>query len=260
VYKTYTEFEANTTEDMDKARQVYERGVGAFKDAQQNEQRAMLFEYWLKTEKQNLRRVNEQLEQAKNGEIDMDVEGVELLIEDAEEWVEKVKKRHPQKVKKQRRLADIDGQPDYEEYIDYVFPDDEENKKKPKSAGSAPPPNAFEKPPAAKQPAASNADPPKADSTAPAAATAEPTAATAVPEATTKPKALEPVLSEKSTTDLAKAASDDKIVFNGGADDFDRDPSMFGRDGPEGSPAADASDDPRANMAVADEPAANPFG
>lgn len=129
VYKTYTEFEANTTGDMEKARKVYERGVGAFKDAQQNEQRAMLFEYWLKTEKQNWRNVSEQLEQAKSGEIDEEVEGVELLVEDAEEWVEKVKKRQPQKVKKQRRLADIDGQPDYEEYIDYVFPDDEENKK-----------------------------------------------------------------------------------------------------------------------------------
>merc|ERR1719379_2128403 len=94
VHIAYSEFEANTREQMPKCREVLERGIRHFKAEQRSEERAMLLEQLLKMERQG---------------------GDEQSIEAAE-------KRQPKRVKKRRVAPGEDGAG--EEYMDYIFPDD----------------------------------------------------------------------------------------------------------------------------------------
>mmetsp|Transcript_50610 Transcript_50610/g.94826 ORF Transcript_50610/g.94826 Transcript_50610/m.94826 type:complete len:674 (-) Transcript_50610:3-2024(-) len=96
VYIAYSEFEANTVNSMVHFREALETGVKHFKAENRQEERAMLFEHWLRIEREN---------------------GDEKAIEGVE-------KRQPKRVKKRRRVPGEDGQEAYEEYMDYVFPDD----------------------------------------------------------------------------------------------------------------------------------------
>merc|ERR1719401_93561 len=97
VHVAYAEFEAATASSMPNAREAMERGVKHFKAEQRSDERAMLLEQWLKLEREH-------------GD---------------EASVEVVEKRQPKRVKKRRKLPTEEGQPEaYEEYMDYVFPDD----------------------------------------------------------------------------------------------------------------------------------------
>jgi crooked neck len=96
VYIAYTDFEASTCKSMPHARTSLEKGVNHFKAENRGDERAMLLEHWLKLERDN-------------GEA-KDIESIE--------------KRQPKRVKKRRAVPGEDGQDAYEEYMDYVFPDD----------------------------------------------------------------------------------------------------------------------------------------
>mmetsp|Transcript_25163 Transcript_25163/g.63849 ORF Transcript_25163/g.63849 Transcript_25163/m.63849 type:complete len:671 (+) Transcript_25163:144-2156(+) len=96
VYIAYTEFEAGTCNSMPHAREGLEKGVKHFKAENRSDERAMLLEHWLKLERDA-------------GDA-QSVEGLE--------------KRQPKRVKKRRTVPGEDGQDAYEEYMDYVFPDD----------------------------------------------------------------------------------------------------------------------------------------
>jgi len=97
VYVAYSEFEANTAKNFPALREALEKGIKHFKSEHRAEERAMLLEHWLKIEKEN-------------GE---------------ESEVASLEKRQPKRVKKKRAVPTEDGsQEAYEEYMDYVFPDD----------------------------------------------------------------------------------------------------------------------------------------
>jgi crooked neck len=96
VFVAYTEFEALTCESMPNCRDALEKGVKGFKADGRNEERAMLLEHWLKLEKEH------------GDEASQDAVG----------------KRQPKRVKKRRAVPGEDGQDAFEEYMDYVFPDD----------------------------------------------------------------------------------------------------------------------------------------
>ena len=82
---------------MDKAREVLERGIALFKESHENEMRHQLL---------------------------LALKSLEESIEDNVERVEQVTKRQAKKVKKVRHdpATGLD-----EDYIDYIFPDDETN-------------------------------------------------------------------------------------------------------------------------------------
>eukprot|EP00929_Paragymnodinium_shiwhaense_P113045 TRINITY_DN8130_c0_g1_i1.p1 TRINITY_DN8130_c0_g1~~TRINITY_DN8130_c0_g1_i1.p1 ORF type:complete len:681 (+),score=245.95 TRINITY_DN8130_c0_g1_i1:204-2246(+) len=96
VYIAYTEFEAQTCNAMPMARDALETGVRHFKAENRSDERAMLLEHWLKLE--------EEFGDAKS--------------------TEDVQARQPKRVKKRRSVPGEDGQEAFEEYMDYVFPDD----------------------------------------------------------------------------------------------------------------------------------------
>jgi len=97
VFIAYSEFEASTASSMPNCREALERGIKHFKSEQRSDERAMLLEQWLKLEREH---------------------GDEAAVE-------AVEKRQPKRVKKRRKLPTEEGQPDaFEEYMDYVFPDD----------------------------------------------------------------------------------------------------------------------------------------
>mmetsp|Transcript_49827 Transcript_49827/g.115697 ORF Transcript_49827/g.115697 Transcript_49827/m.115697 type:complete len:679 (-) Transcript_49827:63-2099(-) len=97
VYIAYSEFEAQTCESMPRCREALERGVKHFKAENRGDERAMLLEHWLKLEKEF----------------------------GNEASAEAVEKRQPKRVKKRRAVpGETAGQEAYEEYMDYVFPDD----------------------------------------------------------------------------------------------------------------------------------------
>merc|ERR1712048_58250 len=77
-------------------REALEKGSRHFKAENRPEERAMLLEHWLKVEQE--------------------------LGDDR--TVEAIQKRQPKRVKKRRTIPGEDGQDTYEEYMDYVFPDD----------------------------------------------------------------------------------------------------------------------------------------
>lgn len=96
VYIAYSEFEAYTCQAMPQCRDVIERGLKHFKAENRSDERAMLLEQLLKLEKET-------------GD---------------EKAAEAVEKRQPKRVKKRRAVHGDEGQDAYEEYMDYVFPDD----------------------------------------------------------------------------------------------------------------------------------------
>lgn len=97
VFIAYADFEALTVKSMPNAREGLEQGLKHFKAEQRSEERAMLLEHWLKLEQEN-------------GD---------------EKSVEAVEKRQPKRVQKRRQIPSEDpSQEAFEEYMDYVFPDD----------------------------------------------------------------------------------------------------------------------------------------
>lgn len=97
VYVAYSEFEAKTMQSMDQCRRVLEQGQSNMRAETRSEERAMLLEHWLRLEQEC-------------GD---------------DESIAALEKRQPKKVKKRRPTATDDmGQEGFEEYLDYVFPDD----------------------------------------------------------------------------------------------------------------------------------------
>merc|ERR1719188_749641 len=81
---------------MPHSREALERGVRHFKAENRGDERAMLLEHWLKLEREH-------------GDAAA---------------TEAIDKRQPKRVKKRRQVPGEDGQEAYEEFMDYVFPDD----------------------------------------------------------------------------------------------------------------------------------------
>jgi len=96
VYIAYSEFESDTVGSVERCREALETGITHFKSENRPEERAMLLEHFLKVEE-------EKGDQASQ---------------------EAIQKRQPKRVKKRRTISGEDGQDTYEEYMDYVFPDD----------------------------------------------------------------------------------------------------------------------------------------
>lgn len=96
VYIAYSDFEAVTGQSMPGAREALDGGSKHFKAENRNEERAMLLEHWLKLEQEH-------------GD---------------QQSLEAVEKRQAKKVKKRRSVPGDDGQETFEEYMDYVFPED----------------------------------------------------------------------------------------------------------------------------------------
>ncbi|XP_063427731.1 crooked neck-like protein 1 [Mytilus trossulus] len=100
VWISFGQFEKTTGEDncIDKARTVYKEANNAMKSAGEKEERLMLLESWQEFE-------------ADNGD---------------EETRKHVDKLMPQKIKKRRKIQTEDGSDaGWEEYHDYIFPDEE---------------------------------------------------------------------------------------------------------------------------------------
>ncbi|CEM33045.1 unnamed protein product [Vitrella brassicaformis CCMP3155] len=98
VYRGYSEFEYRHAGSMEKARQVIQKGLEHCRDNQLDEERAMLLEHWLSLEREN-------------GDAKM---------------VDEVFRKQPKKVRKKRNIVADDGTAQgYEEYISYIFPEDD---------------------------------------------------------------------------------------------------------------------------------------
>ena len=116
VWLSYAKFEIEI-EEYEKSRDIFDRAYKYFKENNLKEERLMILENWIKSEEQ-------------------------LEIEENEELIKKLYMKRPEKVKKRRKVRkgyeeegldnnnemanDEDG---WEEYYDYIFPDDEDNKK-----------------------------------------------------------------------------------------------------------------------------------
>merc|ERR1712032_161741 len=100
VFIAYSDFEASTCQSMPRCREALERGCKHFTAENRGDERAMLLEQWLKLEREY-----------------GDADSAEGLV-----------KRQPKRVKKRRAVAGDEGQEAFEEYMDYVFPDDEPEK------------------------------------------------------------------------------------------------------------------------------------
>ncbi|XP_047326211.1 crooked neck-like protein 1 [Impatiens glandulifera] len=104
VWISYAEFEASAEESLDSAkclersRGIFERGINHFRTSapELKEERAMLLEKWLVVER-------------KFGEL-----GDESLV----------RSKMPKKLKRRRQIGAEDGLEGYEEYIDYLFPEE----------------------------------------------------------------------------------------------------------------------------------------
>lgn len=99
VWLSYAKFEASLGSEagFSSCRGVYERADNCLKGRQNNEERAMLLESWLDFERE----------------------------QGSSELIEAVRKKLPRRVKKQRKIHREDGSDaGWEEYWDYVFPDD----------------------------------------------------------------------------------------------------------------------------------------
>jgi len=96
VFSSYAQFEI-TVKDFARARKVMERGVETMKNEDKKEERAALLEQWLKME----------------------------TSYGSPAEVQKVGDRQPKKIKKKRAVIADDGTEEgWEEYTDYIFPDD----------------------------------------------------------------------------------------------------------------------------------------
>lgn len=102
VWISFAQFEASTATDESiiQARTVYERASKSLRNAEEKEERVMVLEAWKEFE---------------------DEYGDESSQE-------KIKKKMPRRVKKRRKVQTDDGSDaGWEEYYDYIFPDDEAN-------------------------------------------------------------------------------------------------------------------------------------
>ncbi|CAH3152823.1 unnamed protein product [Pocillopora meandrina] len=102
VWISFAQFEASTATDESiiQARIVYERASKSLRNAEEKEERVMVLEAWKEFE---------------------DEYGDESSQE-------KIKKKMPRRVKKRRKVQTDDGSDaGWEEYYDYIFPDDEAN-------------------------------------------------------------------------------------------------------------------------------------
>jgi crooked neck len=100
VWLSYSAFEASVAE-VERARALLRKAFAFFKGAQTHEQRYLVFEQWSEFE-------------AEAGDDDA---------------IAEVKRNVPRKVKKRRAITTDDGSDaGWEEYFDYVFPDEEETK------------------------------------------------------------------------------------------------------------------------------------
>ncbi|XP_066016438.1 crooked neck-like protein 1 [Pocillopora verrucosa] len=102
VWISFAQFEASTATDESiiQARTVYERATKSLRNAEEKEERVMVLEAWKEFE-------NEYGDESSQ---------------------EKIKKKMPRRVKKRRKVQTDDGSDaGWEEYYDYIFPDDEAN-------------------------------------------------------------------------------------------------------------------------------------
>lgn len=102
VWISYAEFEASTTEEysVEKARSVFRRGDKTMRSEETKEERMLLLEAWKKFE-------------CKHGDTSAQA-AIERMM--------------PRKVKKRRRVQNEDqGDSGWEEYFDYIFPDEKDN-------------------------------------------------------------------------------------------------------------------------------------
>ena len=100
VYVSYARFEASI-DNQDNARSVFEKAYGALREADQREECMMLLEAW------------EGFETAQGEETNR-------------ANIESVKKKMPKRIKKKRLIQLDDGSnAGWEEYYDYIFPDDQ---------------------------------------------------------------------------------------------------------------------------------------
>eukprot|EP00916_Digyalum_oweni_P003553 GHVL01006383.1.p2 GENE.GHVL01006383.1~~GHVL01006383.1.p2 ORF type:complete len:354 (+),score=63.92 GHVL01006383.1:1014-2075(+) len=100
VFKAYSDFESKLSDDcaMDRARELIKRGIAVCKANNLPEDRALLVEHWLQIEKDK-----------------GDEDGVEMVT-----------KKMPRKVKRKREVFSMSGESEgLEEYIAYIFPDDD---------------------------------------------------------------------------------------------------------------------------------------
>ena len=96
VWLSYAKFEISKN-SLDQARNILQKAELFLKASQNKEDRALLLESWL--------------------EIERDLDDKELI--------EKIEKKLPKKVKKKRKLENINEDAGYEEYLEYIFPDKE---------------------------------------------------------------------------------------------------------------------------------------
>ncbi|XP_029196374.1 crooked neck-like protein 1 [Acropora millepora] len=102
VWISFAQFESSTgtNESREQARSVYQRADKALRNAEEKEERVMLLEAWKEFE-------------SEHGD---------------ETTQEKIKKKMPRRVKKRRKIQTDDGSDaGWEEFYDYIFPDDEAN-------------------------------------------------------------------------------------------------------------------------------------
>merc|ERR1712194_424349 len=88
------------------------KGVGS----EGNESRALLLEAWVKLESTRMQTLEEAAAESKARD-DLDLEG-------NREFLAGLKKRLPKKTKVRKALGVVDGEEEFEEKLDYVFPDD----------------------------------------------------------------------------------------------------------------------------------------
>ena len=96
MWLSYAKFEISKN-SLDQARNILQKAELFFKASQNKEDRALLLESWL--------------------EIERDLDDKELI--------EKIEKKLPKKVKKKRKLENINEDAGYEECLEYIFPDKE---------------------------------------------------------------------------------------------------------------------------------------
>merc|ERR1712194_408546 len=107
-------------------------------DVDSNESRALLFETWLKLEKRRLAKLEKivgTLDNVSNratatGELTLDDakvlrDEIAILISEQKKFIEdELGPRQPKKTKVRKNLGIVDGEEEYEERLDYIFPDD----------------------------------------------------------------------------------------------------------------------------------------
>lgn len=116
VWLSYNKFEQESLE-IEKARDIFDRAYRYLKEnPSMKEERLLILENWIKFEEMNYHE---------------DQEGSQILKELISRRPEKVKKRRRVKTNEIENITEEEtmNETGWEEYYDYIFPDDEENKK-----------------------------------------------------------------------------------------------------------------------------------